>query len=118
MNQKFGTETVGSIQLGDAIPPATLDQIRTRLESVSSAPWYLALGPVQRGIVDQIVDGLLTGNAADVTVNYRLDKAPTTPWNALVGGNLDLSRKFSVRAEVGFSGRTSAMLSAVYHLDW
>lgn len=117
MNQKFASETNGSIRLGDAVPPETVDQIRDRLENLDESEWYQDLNPAQKVVVDQIVDALLNGNAADVTINYRLNKAPTTPWNMLLGGNLDLNKRWSVRAEAGFIGRTSLLLSAVYRLD-
>lgn len=118
MNQKFGTETLGAIKLADALPPGTVDQIRDQLENVDESEWYQDLGPVQKAMVDQIVDRLLNGNAADLTINYRLDKAPSTPWNMLLGANIDLNKRWTLRTEAGMSGRTSVLVNAVYRLDW
>jgi hypothetical protein len=117
MNQKFGRVTNGSIRLGDVVPPETADQIRDQLENIDQSEWYQGLNPVQKALVDQVVDRLLSGNAGDTAINYQLNKAPSTPWNMLLGGNLDLNKRWSVRAEVGLIGRTSALVSAVYRLD-
>ncbi|HKV75806.1 MAG TPA: hypothetical protein VJN95_14905 [Gemmatimonadales bacterium] len=118
MNQKFRTETNGSIRLGDAIPPSTVDQIRTKLEDVPNQPWYQNLGPLQKAVVDTIVNHLLNSNAGDITINYGLNKAPSTPWNMLIGSNFDFNKRWTIRGEVGFIGRTSALLNLVYRLDF
>jgi hypothetical protein len=117
MNQKLGTETQGSIRLDEVVPPETVDQIRDQLENVEDSEWYQDLGPVQQALVGQIVDKLLTGDAGDLTINYRLNKAPSDPWNMLVGGNIDLNKRWTVRAEAGFINRKSILVSAVYRLD-
>lgn len=117
MNQKFGSETLGAIRLDEVVPPETVDQIRDNLENVDDSDWYQDLGPVQKALVDQIVDKLLTGNAGDLTINYRIDKAPSDPWNMVAGGNLDLNKRWTVRAEAGFIGRKSILVNAVYRLD-
>jgi hypothetical protein len=117
MNQKFASETNGSIRLGDVVPPATADSIRNELENIDQSEWYQNLGPVQKAVVDQVVEKLLSGNAGDTTINYQLNKAPSTPWNMLIGSNLDLNKRWSVRAEAGLIGRTSVLVSAVYRLD-
>ncbi len=64
-----------------------------------------------------MVGRLLSSNAGNTTINYYLDKSPTTPWNMLVGANLDLNRRWSLRSEVGFIGRVSALMGLVYRLD-
>jgi hypothetical protein len=117
MNQKFGRETNGSILLGDVVPPETVDRIRSQLENIDQTPWYQGLNPVQKAVVDTVVNRLLTSNAADLTINYRLNKAPADPWNMLAGANIDLNRRWSLRSEAGFIGRTSVLVSAVYRLD-
>ena len=117
MNQKLGTETQGSIRLDEVVPPETVDQIRDQLENVEDSDWYQDLGPVQQALVDQVVDKLLTGDAGDLTINYRLNKAPSDPWNMLVGGNIDLNKRWTLRAEAGFINRKSILVSAVYRLD-
>jgi len=117
MNQKFGRETNGSILLGDVIPPETVDRIRTQLENLNQTPWYAALNPVQKALVDQIVNALLNSNAADLKINYRLNKAPSDPWNMLAGASIDLNKRWTLRAEAGFIGRNSILINAVYRID-
>lgn len=117
MNVKFATETNGSIKLSEAIPPETVNKIRNQLQNISSSPWYQGLTPVQQAVVDSIVNRLLNSSLGDVNVNYHLKKAPSDPWNMLIGANLDLGKRWSLRTEVGILGRYSLLLSTVYRLD-
>jgi hypothetical protein len=117
MNQKFGRETNGSILLSDVIPQETVDRIRTQLENLNQSPWYQGLSPAQKVVVDQVVAALLNSNAGNTTVNYQLHKAPSDPWNMLAGANIDLNKRWTLRAEAGFIGRTSFLVNAVYRLD-
>lgn len=117
MNQKFGRETNGSIRLGDVVPPETVDRIRSQLENLNQTPWYQGLNPAQKALVDQLVNALLNSNAANLTINYQLNKAPSDPWNMLAGASIDLNKRWSFRAEAGFIGRNSLLLNAVYRLD-
>jgi hypothetical protein len=117
MNQNFGRETNGSILLSDVIPPETVDRIRTQLENLNQTPWYQGLNPAQKVVVDQVVAALLNSNAASTTINYQLNKAPSDPWNMLAGTSIDLNKRWSLRAEAGFIGRTSLLLNAVYRVD-
>jgi len=117
MNVKFATETSGSILLAEAIPPETLEKIRSRIENVEQQEWYQALPPAQKAAVSRITDALLSGDYSDVVVNYQLDKAPATKWNLLLGTNLDVGKRWSFRTEVGLIGRYSVLLNVVYRLD-
>jgi hypothetical protein len=117
MNQKFGRETDGTIALSEVIPQETVDRIRTQLETVDQSPWYQELNPAQKVVVDQVVAQLLNSNAANTTINYQLHKAPSDPWNMLAGANLDLNKRWTIRAEAGFIGRTSVLVNAVYRID-
>jgi hypothetical protein len=117
MNVKFATETDGSILLVEAIPPETLEGIRESLENVEESEWYQGLPPLQQVAVKGIVDQLLSGDYSDAVVNYSLEKSPSTPWNMLLGANLDVGKRWSFRTEVGLIGRYSVLLNAVYRLD-
>jgi hypothetical protein len=117
MKVSIASETVGSINLSEAIPPETVDRIRESLETVEDEEWYQNLGPIQKGVVDQIVDRLLSGDASDLQINYSIDKSIADPWNMLVGANFDFSKRWTVRSEAGFIGRNSILLSVVYRLD-
>ena len=116
MKVSIASETLGSINLSEAVPPETVDRIRNALETVEDEQWYQDLGPVQKGIVDQIVDRLLSGGG-DLTINYSIDKSIADPWNMLVGASFDFNKRWTVRSEAGFIGRNSILLSAVYRLD-
>ena len=117
MKVSFATETNGSINLSEAIPPETVDQIRDRLENVEDQPWYQDLTPAQKAVVNTIVDKLLATDGSDLVINYQLNKAPTQPWNMLVGGNLDFNKRWSLRTEFGFIQRTSFLLNLAYRFD-
>jgi hypothetical protein len=117
MNQKFRSETNGAIKLSEAIPPETIEKIRSALQNVSNQPWYANLTPAQKRLVDEVVNRLLNSNAGDITINYQLNKDPADPWNMLVGGNVDFNKDWTIRGEVGFIGRFSVLLNAVYRFD-
>jgi hypothetical protein len=118
MNVKFATETTGSINLSEAIPPGTADAINDRLENIDESEWYQGLNPAQKVVVDQIVERLINRDLGDVTVNYGIDKGPSDPWNMLVGGNFDFNKSWGIRAEVGFIGRVSVLVMPVYRIDF
>ncbi len=117
MKVSFATETNGSINLGEAVPPETVDKIRDKLENIEDAPWYADLTPAQKVVVQTLADKLLSGDASDLVINYQLNKAPTQPWNMLVGGNMDFNKRWSLRSEVGFIKRTSFLLNLAYRFD-
>ena len=75
------------------------------------------LTPPQKAVVNQIVDKLLTAGGSDLVINYQLNKAPTKPWNMLVGGNMDFNKRWSLRSEIGFIQRTSILLNLAYRFD-
>jgi hypothetical protein len=118
MNMRFATETNGSIMLSEVIPPGTSEAIRDRLENIEDSEWYQGLDPAQKAVVDQLVERLLNREMGDVKVNYGIEKAPTDPWNMIIGGNLDLSKRWSIRTEFGVIDRFSFLLSPVYRLDF
>ena len=117
MNMKFATETNGSILLSEAIPPEKVAAIRDQLENIDDSEWYQGLSPAQKRVVDQMVERLLNSNLGDVKVNYGIHKAPSDPWNMLIGGNFDLSKRWSIRTEFGVIDRFTFLLSPVYRLD-
>jgi hypothetical protein len=117
MSVKFDTETNGSIGLAEALPPDVVDGIRDDLETIEDEEWYQDLTPAQRLVVDRLADALLAGDYSDVVVNYQLQKAPADKWNMLAGANLDLGKRWTIRTEVGFIGRYSVLLNAVYRID-
>ena len=113
-NQKFRTETNGSVTLAEAIPPAVADTLRNRLANYQSSEWYQALTPLQKQLADSLVAGIMRADLGSTVVNYSLDKKPSDPWNMLVGGSLELSRHWHFRGEAGFFGRVQALFVVNY----
>ena len=113
-NQKFRTETDGSITLAEAIPPAVADTLRNRLANYQSQPWYMNLPPAGQALADSLVAGIMNANLGATVVNYSLDKAPADPWNMIVGGSFELTRSWHFRAEAGFIGRVQGLVVVNY----
>ena len=111
MFQALESETNGSIKLSDVLPSGS-DSL---FNGYQSAPWYLALGPVQRALVDDFVQRLSSGLDTTV-VNYSLNKKVADPWNMLVGGTVDVGRHWGLRYELGFIGRKSLMVMGNYRI--
>ena len=114
MNQRFATETNGSIALNEAIPPAVVDSIRNELSDYQNEQWYQDLGPIGQAAADSIVSEILDGDLANTTINYGLTKTAADPWNMLVGGTYELSRHWHLRSEFGFLGRFQALFVINY----
>ena len=117
MSVTFATETNGSIKLSEALPPETIDQIKDNLENIENAPWYADLTPAQKVVVQGIAQGILNADLSDLTINYRLNKAPSEKWNMLAGLNLDINRRWSIRTELGFLKRTSVLVNLAWRFD-
>jgi hypothetical protein len=56
----------------------------------------------------------LANKVADTKVDYAIEKKLQAIWNLMIGANYDLSRNWSVRAEVGVIERWSAMVGFEY----
>ena len=115
-NQKFATETDGSIALDEAIPPDVADSLQNALANYQDSPWYQGLGPLGKRAADSLVAGIIAADLGSTVVNYHLDKAPADPWNMIIGGSYELTRNWHFRGEVGFIGRVQALLVLNYRL--
>ena len=113
-NQKFRTETNGSISFAEALPPGVADTLRSRLNNYQSSSWYQNLNPIQKRLADSLVAGIMRADLGSTIINYSLDKAPADPWNMLVGGTYELNRHWHFRGEVGFFGRVQGLLVLNY----
>lgn len=113
-NQKFRSETNGTVTLAEAIPPAVADTLRNRLANYQSSAWYQNLTPLQKQLADSLVAGIMRADLGSTRINYALNKAPSDPWNMLVGGSFELSRHWHFRGEVGFFGRFQGLLVLNY----
>lgn len=113
MNQKFETESNGSVLLSEVLPP----DISDRFDDYENSDWYNELRPPQQGVVDEIVQAIRDKNLGSLTVNYGLDKAPAYPWNMLIGSNFEINKHWQVRAEVGLIHRTSFFINLNYRFE-
>jgi hypothetical protein len=111
MLQTMKNETNGSVKLSEVVPPG-MDSL---FNNYQSAPWYQALTPAQKALVDDFVQRL-QGGLETTVVNYTLNKKVADPWNLLIGGTVDYRRHWGLRAEVGLIGRTSAFLMLNYRI--
>jgi hypothetical protein len=118
MQQRFASETHGSIALSEVIDGGAEAQLRAALPGYQQSPWYQQLNTTQKQDFDAIATGILDGDLSDVTVNYALDKATADPWNMLAGISYDTSKRWQWRAEFGFIGRVQVLLMANYRFNW
>lgn len=98
--------TSGSVVLGDIIdlPADAEDRLGDWLSDLPAS-------------VETRMREILAGGESTV-IHYSLDKKPSTPWTMLVGGQIELSRRWQVRTEFNFLGdRRSMLLNLVYRLD-
>ncbi len=111
MFQSLKSGTAGSIKLSDALPPG----VDSLFNNYQSQPWYIALSPAEKLLVDNFVQRL-QGGLDTTVVNYSLNKTIADPWNLLLGGTFDAGRHWGLRAEVGFVGRKSFLVMANYRI--
>lgn len=116
----FGTflqgQTAGSINLNEVIPDDALQGVKDQLQGRYD-DWYNELGPLQKPIVDQVVDQIqdrLDGiETTDVTVNYDLLKRPKANWNMIMGFQYQFNKKWQLRTEAGFYGARTQFLASL-----
>lgn len=111
MFQSLESQTNGSIRLSSLFGPGA-DSI---FNNYQNQPWYIALPPGQKALVDNFVQRL-QGSLDTTVVNYSLNKSVADPWNMLVGGTYDIGRRWGLRAEVGFIGRKSLFVMGNYRV--
>jgi len=122
MRASMGAETVGEIQLSDALPPETWERADEIVANYWA--WYDALDPNRP--LDQIkiekADEILTPivNKIDEadgssTIRYGMDKQAKQMWNGIIGAQFQLNKHWMLRTEGGIIGdRKSFLLSANY----
>jgi hypothetical protein len=107
MKIDINSNTQGRIKLAEVLPPLNPDQSETVQD------WYGGLGLAQKRFVDETVAA-----ASDAEVSYLLDKAPSASLSMVVGGQIELSRLWQIRAEFNISeDRKSLLANLVYRID-
>jgi hypothetical protein len=122
MRASMGSETVGAVSLGDAIPQDVWDRRDQIVAEYYS--WYDGLNPNLPGdaVKIQVADEVLTPiverlDAADgsAVVKYGMEKQVKERWNGVVGAQYQFNKHWMLRTEAGlFGNRKSYMLSLNY----
>jgi hypothetical protein len=112
MNQYFGSVTEGSLTLGEALP-----DLGDKLDDYQNTEWYQDLGRKEKLLVDQIATAIQDKELDKTLIKYAVDKAPSTPWNMLIGAQYEFDKHWCFRTELGFLGRTSLLLNLNYRFN-
>ena len=108
----MGNTTTGEIALNEVLPLDNLDEI---VENYYD--WYEGIDPQKQEIADRIFTPIIENldeSAGQGTVKYSINKIPGQAWNMLAGGQYQINKHFQVRAEGGFIGRKSILVSFNY----
>lgn len=106
MRQQVGANTSGTVNLRDVLSTPS-DEFEEKL-----GDWYDGLGPAQKAIVGQVVEGLEDVDGAEI--HYRLKKELKHKWNMTLGAELQFNDYLMFRTEVGFIGRTQFICGFAY----
>lgn len=120
MKVTLGSETVGEIQLKDALPPEVFERAQ-EIES-NYFEWLNSLNP--NNPIDarkiEIANEVLTpiferiGAAdGDAIVRYSLAKKVKEAWNGVIGAQYQLNKNWMFRAEGGIIGDRKSLLLSV-----
>lgn len=107
--QSIQNDTNGSIAVKDLFPNLgsgnTIENLRD---------WASTLPPAQRLVANQIINKLEDiGNGIDpenATVDYKLDKKVTAPFNLIFGAQYQFNKHWMLRTELGVFGKRSQFL--------
>jgi hypothetical protein len=114
MRQDVQADTSGSIRLSDAVGDKNEGTVEGEI-----ARWYAGLGPDDQAAVGAFGSRFpTTGGDRDPTIHYKLDKALAHPWNGLIGFDADFNRRFQIRTELGFFGRTQMLVGVNYRFGF
>ena len=114
MRVKMESNTVGQIQLIDALSPEVWENKQQLVDDYNA--WYAALGPGEKLLVDQtplpdIVDRIDQADGSSI-IRYGMDKQVLQNWNGVFGAQFQLNKRWMLRTEWGLIGdRKSALAS-------
>jgi len=131
---QLSSETNGSINLSEVLPPGELgSKVDQGIAKVGNAQqqvdaWWASLTPAQQqnpvneakhntanralaraGEILASADNAIN-NFGTSTVQYTMDKRPKDPWNFIVGSQFQLNKHFMLRGEYGFLGSRQQFL--------
>ena len=117
MRVKMESNTVGQIQLIDALSPEVWENKQQLVDDYNA--WYAALGPGEKLLVDQtplpdIVDRIDQADGSSI-IRYGMDKQVLQNWNGVFGAQFQLNKRWMLRTEWGLIGdRKKALASLNY----
>ena len=117
MRAKMSSETVGQIQLSEAIPglEGKADQISADYNAWKDAN-YNDLTAAQKIIVNNVLDPIaerideVDGSAI---IKYGMDKQVAQLWNGLIGAQFQFNKHWIIRSEAGVIGDRKSILASV-----
>lgn len=133
-------ETEGSLSLSEVFGDGgdagvKIDQGITKLDDlrVQVDTWWGNLSSLEQNrpankakyeLANRMLDGAgqllaqadaAVNNITNSTVQYSMDKAVKDPWNFIIGGQYQMNKHFMIRAEVGFLGTRTQLLTGVQY---
>jgi hypothetical protein len=92
-------------------PHATVASTRVGLRGevtkfISAGMWV--------GAMYQLIQEEVAGSVAGRSIEFIINQRAASPWNTLVGGQIDFGRHFNVFVEGGFGPRSSILTAAVF----
>ena len=92
-------------------PQATVPSIRVGLRGevtkfISGGMWV--------GAMYQLIQEEVAGSVAGRSIEFVINQRAASPWNTLVGGQIEFGRHFNVLVEGGIGPRSSILTGAVF----
>ena len=122
MRVRMGAETVGEIQLSEALPQDVWDRKDQFIQNYWE--WYNSLNPSNPAdqakikAADEVLTPIVEKVDAldgDATIRYGMNKRPAEEWNMLIGVQYQINKRWIIRSEGGIIGdRKSFLLSLNY----
>jgi hypothetical protein len=114
MRQDVQADTSGSLRLSEAVGDKNEGTVEGEI-----ANWYRGLDASDQASVSAFGGRFpTTGGDRDPVIHYKLDKALAHPWNGLIGMDVDVDRRFQIRTELGFFGRTQMLVGVNYRFGF
>jgi opacity protein-like surface antigen len=131
--------TSGSMNLSEVLPPIEsgnkIDNAIIKVEDAQQQvdAWWAGLSPTEQNnpvnkakynrandVLDRagnVLDGLSAArdNVTNSTVQYKMDKRVKDAWNFIIGTQFQLNKHWMVRAEYGFLGSRTQVMTGVQY---
>lgn len=121
MFMSMDTETVGQIQMSEAIPEDVWDRADEIVESYNV--WYEGLSVPEQKVVDatpvpDIINKIDEADG-DAIIRYGMDKQVRQKWNGTIGFQFQFDKHWQFRSEAGIIGNRKSVLASInYRFLW